>query len=367
MSKTIWLLDRSAGDLDDKCGMAFYWSRLYKCKGIATKTVNDNLLTGTEIHDDLANIGEATDPLEEARKLADEILDVIGPDSPTLVKEHAYRRAGWALAFAKWIEPMLRKDWDNVGIESELILDRSPLWVPVQPDRVLKHKTQKVLRYLEFKSTKFANNQWMNSWQKAIQLHVGLKAASEELGEEVNYANILGLMKGEERDGLLRHPYIWGYRNTDTEEWTHDYNKARGMKWILEPIWRYPGGLEKWVDFLGEGIGKSMFPMSQPVMFNEELFESWVTRKKSRMEQVSRTVDLCADNKELRQIIFEQRQQQCTPAFGTPCEFNGACWNKSINSDPLGHGYVERIPHHDVEILLRKEGKLNGVCVESGE
>lgn len=357
MGKTIYLIDRSGADLDDKCGMAYWWNRLEGDIGIVSNEENEALEVGKEIHDDLSVIAEAEDPDAAGSGLADKI---VGGVQEGLGRERAYRRAGWAVAFAKYIEPTIRKSWENVQTEAELILDRSPLWVPVTPDRVLRNRTFKdCIVYKEYKSTISASKKWLDSWKYSIQLHLGMKALEEETGTKPAYAQIMGLMKGDQRDGRLHHPYVWGYYNSHTGEWTHDYTKARGANWGPAPVWEYPEGIVEWVTKVGEEVAISQFPHSPPVMLNERMLNLWVGRKQARMQQVAQVKDMCKDDLGMRNVFFEMRTGHCNPAFGFSCPYQLACWNASVNKNPLGSGeYITRTPHHEVEIMLRKEGKV---------
>lgn len=362
MSKIIHLLDRSAGDLDDKCGMAYWLNRHQSGQGVVPVKENIHLRIGKEIHEDLASIGESTDPEEAADRVVADLLASVHDGTDQAIKEQVYRRCGWVTAFALYIEPRLRKDWENVSIEGELILDRSPLWVPTQPDRIMRHKKAKpdLYRYLEYKSTKSASSKWLASWTYAIQLHIGMAAVEEELGINLAYANIIGVMKGEERDGQLRHPYVWGYYNTADGRWTHDYNEARGGQWILRPIWDFEQGIKAYVTMCGEAVAQSQFPFSPPVMLDQRKLDSWVRRKTVRMAQVAAVKDLCQTDLLTRGVMFEQRTTNCAPPYGDPCPYRLACWNASVAPDPLGSPeYEARIPHHAVEILLRKEGRIS--------
>jgi hypothetical protein len=356
MGKTIYVTDRSAADLDDKCGMAFWWNRIQDDIGIVPASEHDALTVGKEIHDDLQRIAEAEDPAEEAEKIAAQVTQV--PDGALpLAKEKAYRRAGWAIAFALYIEPTIRKNWENVRVEGELILDRTPLWVPVTPDRVLRHKEQRGLyQYKEYKSSITANKNWLDSWRYSIQLQIGLKAIEEETGIKPGYAQIMALIKGDERDGRLRHPYTWGYYNSSTREWTHDYAKARSSAWDLRPVWEFPEGISGWVKHCGNEVAESQFPHTPPVTLNERMLNLWVARKQARMQQINIVRESCKVDPVMRNVFFEMRTNQCRPAFGAPCPYQMACWNSGVNKNPLGSGeYVKRTPHHEVEILLRKE------------
>ena len=358
--KTIILDDRSGASLDDKCGMAFYANRFEAGRGIVSKVENFHFRIGRESHEDLATIAGWTDLRPEAiEEHIKTILDQLTPDDKLIEDkmEELYRRLGWIAAFALYVEPKWRAEWDTIQVEHELILDRSPLWVPFTPDRVLQHKDSKAIVYKEFKSCKEAGYRWQQSWPFAVQLHIALAGLEEEMKIKPNYGQIVGLMKGREGSaGHLVHPYVWAYYSPIKDEWTHDYNRARGSEWRPEPVWNYPDGLVKWVQRLGEDIGMAQFPHSAPVFLNPKLLDEWVIRRKSRRLRLKASEGLSRQKPEFRAIMFEKRTDQCRPAFGEQCPYLMYCWNAEVNRDPLGSGhYVPRVPHHEVEILMNRE------------
>lgn len=362
MSEPIYLLDRSGGELDDTCGMAFWYNRLEHDHGIVPIDRPDYFQDGINIHDDLSTVAEMELSRASIEDLISHILSVNG-DLTIEQKETLYRRAGWVAAFALFVEPRIRAEFENVSTEAELILDRDPLWVPVTPDRVLCHREGRYLVYKEYKSTITAGAKWASSWPYQIQLHIGMKAIEEELNEPVAYSQIIGLLKGDRRGDHLLHPYVWGYRHSKTGAWTHEYAKARTADWERAPVWDYPDGCVAWVEACGEEVALSQFPHSAPVFLNERMLDNWVARKTSRMEEIKYALENGARADEsIRRLYFEQRTKACAPAFGDACPYRPCCWNASINAAPLASGiYEERVPHHQIETnALADRGKLNG-------
>lgn len=358
-STRIYLTDRSAAETDDRCGMRFWWNRFEGGKGIVAAEDDLALRIGKEVHEDLAFIAEMKDIRPEA--LQEVITDILSPigTSDKIEREKmelAYRRAGWIAGFGLYVEPILRERYETIQIEGELVLDRDKLWVAVTPDRVLRNRQSHLIEYLEYKSTITANQKWMDSWPYMPQLHIGMAAISEDIEEKVAFAQVMGLMKGDQRTygGMrrLHHPYVYGYLNLVNEQWEWDYQKARGADWIPCPIWEFPGGVVKWVQRVGEEEARSIFPMTQPIFFNKRLLDSWVARRLSRERRILPVVEECQTNSRLREVVFEQRTAQCRPAFGDACPYRLACWNAGVNADPLKSGeFIVRTPHHEVEIV----------------
>jgi hypothetical protein len=364
LDKAIYLTDRSAAETDDTCGMKFWWNRLEGNRGIVPKEDQLPLLIGRETHSDLEAItrmdSEELSP-EGLEAVTGEILDhlTLADRQNQKLMEMVYRRLGWLVGFALYIEPKIRKRYETVGVEKEIILDRSPLWVAVTPDRVLRDKTDGHLEYLEYKTTISASQKWLNSWIYQIQLHIGLAALSEELGEKIQFAQIMGLMKGNsgwgdavEKQGRLHHPYVWGYYNGDTKAWTWDYNQARASNWSPLPVWEYEGGIVKWVQLAGLEVALQQFPFSPPVFLNSRLLDKWVERRLSREMMIRAVKEPARENPTLKNIHFPMIQSRCKPPFGDQCQYLKACWNAETNLNPLGSGdFIERVPHHEMEIV----------------
>jgi hypothetical protein len=370
-SAKILLMDRSGAELDDDCGMAFFWNRVWhpaaddSVAGIVPEKEAIYFKVGRETHEDLHMVSEMEDlsvPVLEER-VKELTNDLTAEDRLDLdMMERLYRRIGWFVAQALFIEPKTRDQFETIYCEDEIILDREPLWVPITPDRVLRRKSDGKLIYREYKSTAFAGQKWTGSWPFAIQLHLGMKALAEELGEPIEYAQIMGLYKGYPgRDGLS-HPYVWAWRNIKTGAWTHEYARAVPRSdWERAPIWEYPDGPVKWILTLGEEVALDQFPQSPPVFLNEDMVTDWITRKTHRAKEVSLVGETCLFDHKLRSLMFEKRTKKCRPAFGDQCPYLPLCWNKSMAETPLAKGFVPRTPHHEVEILWlqeRKEGKI---------
>lgn len=346
--------DRSAAETDDRCGMRYWWNRIEGGKGIVPKAEPLALLLGRETHLDLAQVAKMEDLSPEAVQGAiNGILEGITDEDKQFQDkmELVYRRVGWLAAFALFVEPQIRLKYDNISIEREIILNRDPLLVGVTPDRLLVLKSDPTqIEYKEYKTTISASNKWIQSWHYQIQLHLGIAAASEWLHKPVRFAQIMGLMKGYKTEDKLSHPYVWGYYNSRTKEWTHDYQKARSAIWESIPVWEYPGGVVEWIMKCGPEVAMAQFPHSAPVFLSPRMLHDWVQRRTYRQRTVSAIKKVVAMNPGLKNIHFEKRTSQCRPAFGDACPYLAACWTADGFMDPMRNGeYIERVPHHDAE------------------
>lgn len=342
------LTDRTTIETDWTCGMKRWWYKEHDGTGIVPVVEAVYYKQGREIHSDLSRLllGESLDS----------VLESIGPiptEDQTLWEPHV-RRIGWVVAFALFVLPKLLERYEVVSSENELILEFKRLWVANTSDVVLRDKLDGRLVVLDFKSVKFLSAAWFAHWVSAIQLQILIKAVAEELGEPVKWAQIMGLTKGREKAGKLRHPYVWAYSDGE-DKWSSRWVSG----WDLRPTFEYPGGVRAWVEALGEEEGQSQFPLSQPVFANERLLPRLLRRRLVRETEVERVRAAAQRSIAVRERYFEPRYSQCRPGGGgDQCPFYLACHDADIGRDPVGSGlFVPRTPHHDVEEIMRNEGE----------
>ena len=347
----ILLTDRTTIETDWECGMKRWWYKEYGGKGIVPAEEADYFLVGRWIHEDFEKIASGGG-VEYVRKLEEDGRASLGAFDQ-IQAELLYRRLGWAYAFALYIFPSMMEEWEVVSLEREVVFDRTPLWVGNIPDLILRHRERKdILRYVEYKTAKWIKKEWVQYWPYAIQLHMGIIAAGEDLGEKVKYGQVLGLQKGFEKSGKLYHPYVWAYSNG--EEWQSGYSAKKG--WASRPTWEYEGGMESWVRFLGEEEAQAQFVWSAPVFPDERKVKELVEQVINREREVAEGRERAVEDIGFRSRLFPSRFTKCRPAFGAPCPYLAACHNASVNEDPLGSGlYTLRTPHHELELISQLE------------
>lgn len=333
------LIDRSTIEIDWECQRKRWWYREFREKGIVPVREAKYFREGRDIHEGLAKILMDV-PLGE-------VLEGYGP-TPTdvLEREPFLRKVGWTVAFAKWVFPRILDEFLILKTEWEVVLERDPLWIVCTPDALLRRRTDGALVNLDFKSVGIMGREWMNYWPYAVQMQINMKAIEEEVGEKVEYSQIIGLMKGKEDRGKLRHPYVWAY--TDGNKWSHEWKKD----WGMDTVDQYPGGIEAWVELLGEEEGMAQFPFSARVFPNDRLLEGLIRQRTIREQLLDLMRPMTQSEEAVRDIYYPQSFSKCRPSFGSECPYLAACHNADINTDPIGSGmYVERTPHHDVELV----------------
>ena len=337
MNKVIYLTDRTSEEIDELCGMKYWWFRLEGGKGVVPTTPPPYFIDGAALHNDL-------ELYAKGRTVA-QVVDSIGVIKGDQVElEKHWRRLGLVVAWGLYQEPYLDGVEEQVDCEAEVVLDRSPLWIAVTPDRIRRNKKTGRLIYREWKSTATIRREWQDHWTYAIQIHLGLKAVEEEKGEKFDYGQVTGFYKGTERGGRLVHPYVWAYYRNG--EWSHTYKAG----WDHRPVWEFPGGIVEWVKLLGADVAVSQFVYSSPVFLDERKVEEWIKVRIKRHEEIERFKQLGGEKGDVWREHFKPTSIHCRPPYGPPCEYIQACYNYPTQVDPVGSGaYIVRTPHHDLE------------------
>ena len=322
--------------------MKYWWQKCEGGFGITPVSEASYYRVGREIHTDLALLAEGLE--------WDEIsLRTLPPDlSDQIAQEEWCRRMGWIACILAYVEPWTKERFENVLIEGDLVLDRTPLWIRCIPDRLMRDRRTGQLVYREYKSAAWFSKTWAAHWPTAIQQHIGLKAIEEEFPPSFHpfprpMGQVMGLLKGEIKYGKLSHPYVYAYRSPQGE-WTHKYHSS----WEKIGVWEYPGGIDGWVLHCGPEVAARVIHWSEPIYCDDRLLESMVRRLIERMEQVEQWKGASQTDKGMRELVFEQRFERCRPSIGAPCSYLDACHNYTVNEDPVGSGlFIPRTPDLD--------------------
>lgn len=336
----IFMSDWRAIETDEQCSMKYWLANCEGGNGIARKAdIIPNLIL-EQTHQDLKMLSLAENIEPDNVQLAiDEILsELSGDDREDYPKMEAlYRRLGWMAAFAIFHEPQIRKNYETADIDTELVLDRNPLWIITHPDRVLKSRTTGDIIYREYvpMPRNMEKRKWLAQWSYNMRLHVGMAAANENLKiGDVSYGQVMGLSEGyvSSIDNRLIHPYVYGYYNNDTKEWSPPYKGKTDGNWVQTPVWKYPGGVVQWVTQCGKEVADSMFPISPAVTLNEENLDSWAITRLRREREIDTLRGFSLKQNLVRERHFPRRYSECRPMNGDVCPFLAACWgNKPDN------------------------------------
>lgn len=379
MNKTIRLIDRSRTVQDWKCPRARYWGYEYLGRGIVKQGTSLELFIGIVTHDALAAIAtlflnsQPIDIDEIARaafsQIHEELVVAAGANSSFDDRDFAIEQAslteGMIRGFYKHVWPKLMAQYDIVTVEQEMEYSLADGFLfMTKPDLIVEDKTTKDLVYIEYKTTSSKKDEWINSWDTAVQLHSSIKATEQSLGRLPAFVQIIGLYKGWESYGKQSSPFCYAYKKFGNPPFTQDqiqYEYKAGFKRFA--TWELPGGVKAWVESMPDAVLANQFPQTAPIMVNEELVERFFQQRLGRETEI-RDYHIALALKEREETLgedwggedmekaldstFPQRFDQCTPSFGKGCQFKKIC-HGSVR-DPFKEGYEQRIPHHELEL-----------------
>lgn len=360
--------DRSRIVTDWVCPRKRHWQYEYQGKGIVRDSINQALHTGSVIHDSLAAIAafHKEDGKVDINKIA---LTAAGQMRMTLQEamegemnadeysnEQAALVEGLLRGFYKHVWPRLMEQYPTiVAIEQECEYKlEDDLIFMSKPDLILESKDGE-WHYIEYKSTSSKKNEWIESWETAVQLHSSVKAVEATMGKAPSDVTIVGLYKGYVSYGKQSSPMCYAYMKKGNPPFTEDvvsYEYKAGLR--RYPTWELEGGTAKWVDEMDEVKLAEQFPMTPPIFINDDLVKSFFNQTAKRENEIAvaslllNSPDDSDQNEALLDRVFPQRFDQCKPAYGFSCEFRKLCHGCVTN--PLEEGYQYRQPHHQAEM-----------------
>lgn len=372
MNIRLTLYDRSRVTTDWQCPRKRYLAYEYNGKGLASGNTSLELFMGTTLHDGLAAIAtqqvaghvdiNAIANLAREQMLTALLQETTGVEEEyTFAHEQACLVEGLLRGFYKHTWPQLMHQYPRiVHIEGEMTYSHDGLTFMSRPDLVVADADGNLV-YIEYKSTSSKKENWVNSWQTAVQLHSTIRAIRETTGEEVQRVIVQGLYKGYESYGKQTSPMCYAYRRQGNPPFSDSatrYDYAPGFK--RYPVWELPGGVAAWVESMPEDILASQFPQCPPIFVNEELIDSFFTQRSFRENEIKIARDMLqnVDDQDVRDgvlnVAFPQRYDQCHPYFGKACQFVRICHGHVV--DPIADGAFQyREPHHDLEVEQWKE------------
>lgn len=366
LSKGIRLIDRSRTVQDWKCPRARYWGYEYEGRGIVKAGNSLELFLGITTHDALAAIAISTqtgspieiDTLAQAvysqvhLELSPKEGEVGLPEQVEFAKEQATLIEGLIRGFYKHVWPALMEKYKIVAVEQELEYKLDPdgqFIFMAKPDLIVEDKQSGEWVYIEYKTTSSKKDNWVNSWETAVQLHSSIMACEQTLGTRPAYVQIVGLYKGYESYGKQSSPFCYAYKKSGNPPFTQDqiaYEFKAGFKRV--PTWELEGGLKKWVEDMPDTVLANQFPMTPPIIINEDLVKSFFKQRLAREVEIRDFHHPYPGLVGNLDVFFPQRFDQCVPGFGKPCQYRKLCHGAVDN--PLEEGYVLREPHHAKEM-----------------
>lgn len=319
---------------------------------------------GTIVHDALARIADATRAGLEVdidliastagADMRTSLLDAADPtdrDALTFAAEQGTLVEGMIRGFYRQVWPGLMTAYPTIlAVEQEMTYQVSPgVAMMTKPDLVVQALDGSIW-YVEYKSTSSNKQDWINSWQTAVQLHSGIRAVEQTLGVEVTGVIVQGLYKGYVSYGRQNSPFCYAYVRGGQPPFIADrvsYEYASGFRRM--PTWELPGGVGDWVAGMPEVVLSGQFPQTPPIYVKGSLIDRFLAQVDIRERAIRAAKDTMSSENELAVMdaTFPQNFDKCQPSWGRPCRYRILC-HGSVN-DPLDHGYQVRESHHEAE------------------
>ena len=207
----------------------------------------------------------------------------------------------------------------------------------------------------EYKSTSSKKEQWINSWDRTVQVHATREAIAQDLGIDCTGVVVQGLYTGYESYGKLASPMCYAYHRWGNPPFTQNetlYEYRSGFK--RYPVWQLEGGIKKWVDEMPEDVLMEQFPQTPLIFPNADMMAKFFSQRAHReleIRQARNMIKSMEDGPSKDDLLarhFPQTFNKCKPAWGYECPLQHLCFG-SIN-DPLKAGMSRREAHHSAEV-----------------
>lgn len=383
------LHSRPRAEVDWKCPRDRYYSYEFDGVGLESDSESLDMFLGTTVHDGTAVIAiqhkDTSKPISPMADRPPVDIDLIAStaysqmfealkngvpgkesDVDTYAREQSTLVEGLMRGFYKHQWPLLLARFPKIlaieadvtfrhNAEGEADLDGQFIFM-AKPDLVLEGPEGAV--YVEYKTTRSKKVEWINSWDKSVQVHATMAAIKQTLGIDCVGVIVQGLYKGYESYGKISSPFAYAYHRWGNPPFTQTetvYEYKAGYK--RYPVWELDGGCKKWVDGMPSEVLMEQFPQTPIIFPDQDMIRAFFAQRAMRELDIRLAREMilkareAGDNKTVQSILtvtFPQRFKECKPAHGFECPRQHLCWGDGA-SDPLKHGCSHRTPHHSAE------------------
>jgi len=370
----IKLYSKSSVERDWKCPRSYYWAYEYDGKGIQSQSYGLELMLGSAIHDALAVLalktkaGEAIDIDLIATTAYQQVFDSLPkPEDSTpldltkveFAKEQATLIEGLIRGFYKHVWPKLMAKYRIASVELPTIHRHGRnLGMVAKPDLILQDQGDDSLWYYEYKTTSSKKDEWIKSWEYAIQLHSSIRAVEQTTGNSIDGVIIQGLYKGYRSYDKQGSPFCYAYKKNGNPPFTKDqiaYEYKSGF--FRVPTWELEGGVKGWVESMPSNVLADQFPQTAPIFVNDFLIDAFFKQQELRQRDIVAVSEYLRGGEgtpegiqEAINDVFPQRFDQCRPSFGYECPYLKLC-HSNAGENPLENGFVYRTLDHMQDFL----------------
>lgn len=367
---------RASAEADWNCNRARFNQYNHSGGGIQKNNLTLELFFGTVLHDALAGIASQHSLMGEVD--IDKIASEAAAFFKTTLTDYYTKGEGelpqtspnWLLVMEQstLIEAMIRgfykQHWPTliaqypvvVGYEKETIYPhdfsgklnkKGPFVYKAKPDLMLAEDQTSPLVYVEHKSTSTKKQEWIESWNYAMQVHGSAKAIEFTLDREVLGTIINGMYKGSTMYGKFSSDLVYCYVTKGNPPFNKQVilpgYKAGAKK---TPVWELQGGVKGYINGLSSELLSEQFPQTPLIFTNESMAEDFFRQRALREWGVRHAVSILENEAEeapeklrIMDQHFPQSFSKCSPSFGRACDFLGLCHGpQSVKDDPVGSG-----------------------------
>ena len=359
---------------DWRCPRSRVWQYEYRGQGLTRPESGIELFLGTALHDGLAAIATAhqagaVDIDYIASTIQKQVLDSIletGTPGDSAHGTYAWEQASLVEGL---LRGFYRRAWPNLiaqypkilAIEQETLFRHNemgksdpsgPFAFMSKPDLVLEDPEGQAW-YIEYKSTSSKREQWVNSWNTAIQVHATIRGIETHLQREVAGVIVQGLYKGYESYGKQSSPFCYAYKRAGNPPFTEDqisYEYKPGFK--RYPTWELSGGVRDWVQGMSDQVLADQFPQTPPILAKSQMIDAFFAQSAIRETEIRAAMKIIDAESTAPEVMqryldgyFPQHFEQCTPSFGRACQFKSLCHGSM--DDPFSMGFQLRDVSHE--------------------
>lgn len=323
-------------------------------------------------HPDAAVFVQAIDDYKRECSKRGFDLDAVGDLKFELIRQSTLAE-GMVRAWVKLRLPQLLERFRVVAVEEEWdvplleeVEGQSNLLEMVRLDALLEDRSNQELWPLEFKTTGFMSDDWLESWRYSSQTLQQVWAAERHLGKFAAGVQLEALYKGVKRRDEVTgaqtyySPFVRAYLKRgvppfDEDELSWDSKNARRKDWEAVDAWTWMAQTGKPYSAWFEQIPDDVL---QAQLFNREIFrsgkeqEQWLRQTIAEQRRIARgvqAVESASDKQKALEVHFPARlDEDCySNKFRRRCRFLDVCFN---DADPADSDLFRvREPHHPQE------------------
>lgn len=402
MSKFIYLTDRSRIDTREECERKRFLQYDFDVNGellgYQRTAASLPLLNGTEIHEAHAKLiamaagfeGYTHYSLdlivEEMRERYTKQATERGvhghADIEFLISEQSNLLEAMLRTFERTILPALLEEYEVITVEKPMDWEMAPgLVQKLRFDVVMRRRGDGQLVILDWKSMKYASNDWGQLIERSTQTYLYTEAASELFGEPVEMAYV-GMVKGAWQketaksspmfgQKIQKSPYLYAYKLTgqDGSVYQTEYTSRKGY---VKTRVSDDMPVKKWVDWLfanEPSVVAEMFtfnpPFAPPLADRTRRRELIIREELEHVENIKRYWEMKHEADRTGNEILARTAQDYLDFVAAPmrenscykygqdnaCPMVGICFNagamENLETDTM---YEPRVPHHSTEL-----------------